>query len=162
MRLWDVKKRIALSVLSGHTGWVNSVAFSPDGLCLASGSYDNSVRLWDVKTRQCLNTLKLTSIVSTLAFKKAAEKTTLCVGSGKAIYMFDIKCIELRLEFILIGSIGHEAGLKSAQLDLGGVVGLEPHNLLKQREAVGTLSTKETEAVLSTQSHSLSSQTASL
>lgn len=49
--------------LTGHTGWVNSVAVSPDGTWAASGAGnqsnpDSTVRIWDLETGQCRATLQ--------------------------------------------------------------------------------------------------------
>lgn len=40
-----------------HSGMITSLAFSPGGQILASGSHDHSVRLWDFHTRQRIETL---------------------------------------------------------------------------------------------------------
>lgn len=43
--------------LKGHSSDVNSVAFSPDGQILATGSDDKTIKVWNLKTRQKIHTL---------------------------------------------------------------------------------------------------------
>src|ERR1700761_8810793 len=44
-------------VLTGHTGAVNSVAFSPDGAWLSTASEDKTARVWNAGTGELLHAL---------------------------------------------------------------------------------------------------------
>ena len=64
----------------GHRGDVNSVAFSPDGRTIASGSDDDDIFLWDTITGQHTQTLKRhTSRVNSVVF--SPDGGTIASGS---------------------------------------------------------------------------------
>ncbi|MEI3648503.1 MAG: ribosome assembly protein 4 [Dolichospermum lemmermannii FEM_B0920] len=50
-------RALAVNTLKGHESEVYSVGFSPDGKQLASGSFDKTIKIWDVTTGKVLNTL---------------------------------------------------------------------------------------------------------
>src|SRR5258708_34748124 len=47
VRLWDAYSGTHLQTLTGDSGPVYSVAWSPDGSLLANGSFDGIIRLWE-------------------------------------------------------------------------------------------------------------------
>ena len=63
-----------LGTLSGHAWAVLTVAFSPDGKVLATGSEDNTIKLWEVNTGKMIDTLSGHSwSVVALAFSTDGE-----------------------------------------------------------------------------------------
>lgn len=67
-RLWDLNKTTGWTTVfsdpeiarfEGHGGWLTSVAFSPDGLRLATGGgWDSKARIWDIAAREEILTLE--------------------------------------------------------------------------------------------------------
>ena len=56
VRIWDAVQGTCLHVFSFHRKAVYSLCFSPDGLYMASGSFDNSVGIWSLKERSVIKT----------------------------------------------------------------------------------------------------------
>ena len=79
-----------MAVLSGHTGMVRCVTFSSDGGSLASGAWDNTVKLWDMQTGGVARTFfgHTTPICSVSI---SADYTRIVSGSYEAICLWDIQ-----------------------------------------------------------------------
>ena len=56
LRIWDLRTGHLLERFEGHQNSVYSVAFSPDGLSIVSGSLDHTLRVWDL-SKATLNIL---------------------------------------------------------------------------------------------------------
>ncbi|CAI7660089.1 unnamed protein product [Penicillium pancosmium] len=80
-----------LQNLDGHSDWVRSIAFSPNGMILASAAFDGTVRLWDTLTGALRQTLISPFPLSSVAF----SPNGLMLGSGCVgemhIYLWDIE-----------------------------------------------------------------------
>ncbi|KAJ6020469.1 hypothetical protein N7540_005973 [Penicillium herquei] len=96
VRIWDPATGQYTSTLEGHGQWVTSIAWSQDGSLLASALgydesrpalevvYDETVRLWDPATGQCVSTLKMydNDPVSLIAWSRDGSR--LAAGSYKS------------------------------------------------------------------------------
>ena len=77
-----------IKTLQGHANLVSEIAFSPNGKVIATGSWDNTVRLWDAIDYTPLRTLQLDTGITTLAYSPDGKVLALA-SSDTRIWLFD-------------------------------------------------------------------------
>ncbi|KAF5341684.1 hypothetical protein D9611_001195 [Ephemerocybe angulata] len=143
----------ALDPFTGHTGGVRSLAFSPDGSRIVSGSDDCTIRVWDAETGQLTLDpfVGHTSNVMSVAFSPDGS----CVVSGssdRTIRVWDAGTGQLALDPFT----GHIGGVRSLAFSPDGsrlVSGSDDHTIRVWDAETGQLAldpiTEHTEAILS-------------
>ena len=85
--MWSVQTGKLLDILSGHEGPVGSLSFSPTGNLLASGSWDKSVRLWNVYGRsRAVEPFQFGAEVLTLAFRPDGKELAITTLDGQVTF----------------------------------------------------------------------------
>ena len=92
--LWNTTSQSAEKTAAGHTARITSVAWSPDGEYIASGSADASVRVW-TKNLSPVNTLDSLARVSQVAFSPDGEYLAAGTGKDNAIRVWSTRTWEL-------------------------------------------------------------------
>lgn len=85
-----VSKAKEIFVMPGHNGWTKTVDVSPDGSQAASGSVDETIRLWDLSTgRECGKFEGHEDAVNCVVFSPSGNQI-LSGSSDKTVRLWDI------------------------------------------------------------------------
>lgn len=84
--MWDVTTGACLHVLQGHSEEVYCLAVLADGRTVVSGSWDTTVRIWDVRSGRALTSFTLPAAVScirSLAPASPGQLPRICVHCSR-------------------------------------------------------------------------------
>ncbi|KAJ6295137.1 hypothetical protein OIU76_023106 [Salix suchowensis] len=82
-------KTIKLWNTLGHSGYVNTVAVSPDGSLCASGGKDGVILLWDLAEGKRLYSLDAGAVINALCF--SPNRYWLCAATENSIKIWDLE-----------------------------------------------------------------------
>ena len=108
--IYDAHTGEELNLLTGHKGSVSSIAYSPNGHLLASGSRDDTVRLWDAKRGMPLKTLRIYAFQSFGVYSVAFQNDGRILASGG--------CTDVIFEGTQMVGEEHGVFLWKAEIDL--------------------------------------------
>jgi len=89
VKVWNLTNCKLRCTLAGHSGYVNTVAVSPDGSLCASGGKDGVTLLWDLAEGKRLYSLDAGAIIHALCF--SPNRYWLCAGTQESIVIWDLE-----------------------------------------------------------------------
>ena len=99
MRVWELDPAATLPVLRGHTSYVYPVAYSPDSHWIASGGWDNTLRLWDATTGEPCGTFPYPRVLPCLAYGPDGRWLVSAADGAAGLRIWDTATARVRKEF---------------------------------------------------------------
>ncbi|KAG2066071.1 WD40 repeat-like protein [Suillus decipiens] len=85
-----------VKIFKGHAGRINCIDISSDSTLLASGSHDQTARIWKLKTGKLVaGPFKNIGYVGAVRFSKDSKKLAVKSGWGKSLEVWDIQSQKL-------------------------------------------------------------------
>ncbi|KAK7281703.1 hypothetical protein RIF29_09917 [Crotalaria pallida] len=100
VKLWDVELGRSLYSFNKHRDSIYSVAFSPNGEYLASGSLDKSIYIWSLKDGTIVKQYTGSGGIFEVCWNKEGDKLAACFK------VYSINGLDLSLNLLQTGSIG--------------------------------------------------------
>jgi pleiotropic regulator 1 len=162
------------AVISGHIGWVRSIAFDPSNEWFATGSADRTIKIWDL-AKCCAGTagglkLTLTGHIDSIRALEVSPRHPYLFSAGEDKM---VKCWDLETNKVIRHYHGHLSGVFSLALhptidvlitggrdSVGRVWDMrtktEVHVLAGHKDAIGTIMTNSVDPQVITGSHDAS------
>ena len=80
-KLWDVERALCAREFAGHESYVFCAALNPSNTLLATGSFDETVKIWDIRVPDALKTINAHSEPITSVAFNGYDGTVLASGS---------------------------------------------------------------------------------
>jgi WD40 repeat protein len=126
------------NTFSAHKSWVSSIAFNPVLPMLASGSLDDTIKIWDIETGELTHSLSGHSRgINALVFSPKGQVLASCsddhtvkvwnVGAGNILYTLqgharDVTAIDIGSQGNLLVSSSEDRTIRLWKLDRGGLL----------------------------------------
>jgi WD40 repeat protein len=114
VRIWDTETGQQIAVLTGHEGRIESASFDPAGNRVVSAGFDQTARIWDVKSGKLLATQKHPGWLRSAEFSPDGRWVATAIDREVA-FVWDAQSLKQ-----IATLVGHTSSVHDARFDRAG------------------------------------------
>ncbi len=94
IKIWNAADGEPLDTLAGNAGFIQALAFTPDGKRLASASSEGVIRLWDTETKAEVLAIRTNSANTRFLGFTPDGNTLISLGTQERIHLWKAAPVE--------------------------------------------------------------------